>query len=1129
MIRNGFFNSKPRISASKMNYWRALGITGCLIAAGSGSAQAAPSFAAASYVSYATSMQQRDVTGVVTDEEGNPIQGVTVSIQEGSQVVTTDAKGAFRISVTGTNTVLLFTAVGYTPQEMPVAGLSNISVVLSMETSDLDEVVVVGYATMRKRDLVGAVEQVGSEVLENRPTANLGRSLQGQVTGLNVSFNDAKPGRSTELNVRGTTSIGAGGSTLVLIDGVEGSMASINPQDVESISVLKDASSTAVYGARGAFGVILVTTKNAKKGIPKINFNSSVTANQRTVTPVSVTDPLDWINWWIDSYNGYYNFSRAILDHVDSTVPYNEYIHQQLIARRNDPSLPSVIPLEGHSQFGWAYLENTDWYDLFYKDTNMAHEHNISLSGGSDISDYYISGRYYDYDGIYKVGDEKYDRYDFRAKGSLQVRPWLKVTSNTSLSTVNDYQPKHPRDNFNIQRAINHVGYPLSPVKNPDGTWTTAAAITGYASFVEGSSYRDDQQLYLRQKFSADVDLIKDRLKLQADYSFNYTNRKRVDVQVPVEFSKREGVILYESASAGAKLQQIGYNTRYQASNTYLTYTPELNEDHSITALLGWNVESQDYETLNVSRADFIIPSKPSFSLMNGASADPIAGGNAWSYMGGFYRFNYSYQGKYLAEISGRYDGSSKFPLNSQWGFFPSASVAWRLSDESFMDWSNSYMQNAKLRISAGSMGNGNVSPYSYTSEMSVATADNIVLGGILPTYTSVGTITPVSLTWEKASTYNLGLDLDFLDNRLSFVGDVYRRYTTDMYTQSVNLPSVYGAAPPKGNNAEMKTNGWELSLQWRDNFDVAGKPLTYSVRGMVWDSKSVITKYANETGTLGSVSGYIANGGSPSSFYPGMTVGEIWGYTVAGLFKDQADIDNSAKHDFTQGSDRVTRPGQVKFVDLDGNGVISPGNFEVGNHGDLTIIGNQEARYHFGLNLASQWNGIGLSVFVQGVGRRDYYPGSDAGYFWGKYGRPFFSFIPLQHTDPNMVYNEELDNWDTAYWPRITTYQSNGNRNWTKALEIPNTRYLQNAAFVRIKNIQLDYTFRPEFTKRLGLQGLNVYLSGENLFTFTPLHKYAPNFDPEGLAHDTDFEAVADGYTYPQLKSFTFGVNLTF
>lgn len=1070
--------------------------------------------------------QNITLTGNVSDDNNEPLIGVNV-VQKGTTNGTvTDFDGNFSLQVPN-GSVIVFSYIGFLPQELTATDTGIMNVTLSEDTGMLDELVVVGYATMKKRDLVGAVEQIGSDVIANRPTANLARSLQGEVAGLNISFIDGKPSRSTSLNVRGETSIGAGGSTLILIDGVEGNLNSVNPQDVESVSVLKDASSTAVYGARGAFGVVLVTTKSPDKGKPVLNYNGSFSINRRTVVPDMVTNSLDWLDWWIDSYNGYYNYSRSILNHIDSTVPYTDQIHQMLRDRENDPSLTKVTALEGHNQFGWAYLDNTDWYDLFYKDQHLSHEHNISVSGGGEYSDYYISGRFYDTDGIYKIGNENYNRYDLRAKGSLMLRPWLKITNNTSFSSVNDYQPKHPRNNFNIQRALNHVGYPLSTIKNPDGTWTTAAAITGYASFSEGTSYRDDDQLYLRQKLSADIDIIKDKLMLQADYSYNYTNRKRVDVQVPVEFSKTPGVILYESASAGAKLQQVDYNTHYQSANTYLTYTPSLGRNSSLTALIGWNVENQKYETLTVSRADFITTSKPSFSLMNGVSSDPVSGGNEWSYMGGFYRLNYSYLGRYLAEISGRYDGSSKFPSNTQWGFFPSASLGWRISDEPWMAWSNDIMENAKIRISAGSMGNGNVSPYSYTSEMSISTANNIVLGGALPSYTSVGSIVPVSLTWEKSTTYDLGLDMDLFNNRLSFTGDIYQRNTTDMYTQSVNLPSVYGTGPPKGNNAAMKTNGWEISIQWRDEAELAGKRFNYSVKGMLWDSKSEITKYANETGTLGTVGNYIANGGSPS-YYPGMTVGEIWGYTVEGLFKDQEDINNSAIHDFVQASDKVTRPGQVKFADLDGNGFIDPGNFEVNNHGDLRIIGNKSSRYNFGLNLSSNWNGFGLSLFFQGVGKKDWYPGSDAGYFWGKYGRPFFSFIPTIHTGED-VYREELNNWDSAYWPRITTYQSNGNRNWTKALEIPNTRYIQNAAYIRLKNIQLDYSFNKSISNKIGFQAINVYLSAENLFTLTPLHKYAPNFDPEGLSYDTDFEASADGYTYPMLKSMTMGLNLTF
>ena len=297
----------------------------------------------------------------------------------------------------------------------------------------------------------------------------------------------------------------------------------------------------------------------------------------------------------------------------------------------------------------------------------------------------------------------------------------------------------------------------------------------------------------------------------------------------------------------------------------------------------------------------------------------------------------------------------------------------------------------------------------------------------------------------------------------------------------------------------------------------------------MVWDSKSVITRFANDTGSLGTVKGYIENGGSPSSYYVGMTVGEIWGYTVAGLFRDQNDIDSSAIHDFVQASDKVTRPGQVKIADLDGNGFIDSGNFAVDDHGDLRIIGNQSPRYRYGVNLSARWNGIGLSVFLQGVGARDWYPGSDAGMFWGKYGRPFFAVIPGIHNYTDDMYSAERNNWDTAYWPRMTTYQSNGSKAWTRLLEIPNTRYLQDASYLRVKNIQLDYTFPKHICSAIRLQGLKVYVNAENLFTFTPLHKYAPNLDPEGLSYDSDFASAADGYSYPILKSITVGVNITF
>ena len=491
--------------------------------------------------------------------------------------------------------------------------------------------------------------------------------------------------------------------------------------------------------------------------------------------------------------------------------------------------------------------------------------------------------------------------------------------------------------------------------------------------------------------------------------------------------------------------------------------------------------------------------------------------------------------------MSGRYDGSSKFPIHSKWGFFPSASVAWRISDEPWMGWSRRALDNAKIRLSAGSMGNGNVSPYSYTSEMTVSTADDIVLGGSYPSYTSVGSTVPVSLTWEKSTTYDVGLDLDFFNNRLSVSGDYYRRYTTDMYTASVALPAVYGTGSPKGNNAEMKTDGWELSLSWRDSFKLGGKPFDYSIKAMVWDSKSVITKYVNDTGSLGTVKGFIENGGSPSSYYVGMTVGEIWGYTVAGLFRDQADIDSSAIHDFVQASDKVTRPGQVKIADLDGNCFIDPGNFAVDDHGDLRIIGNQSPRYQYSINMSLNWNGIGLSMLWQGVGKRDWYPWTESGFFWGKWNRAYNSLMKTQTGDNVVRIDKSTDNWRVTnmdknpYWTRMVSLAANRNDG---PLTWENDHYLQDASYIRLKNITIDYTFPKHICKKLRLEGLKVYLSGENLFTHSPMFKHTDMFDPEVITSgDSDFAAsttsglngTGNGYSYPMLKTVTLGINVTF
>lgn len=850
------------------------------------------SVVAALFFSVAASAQNGAITvsGKVVDNTGAPLAGAGVVVKGTSTGVVTDLDGNYSIQVAGDKT-LVFSYIGYIGQEVAVANRGQIDCVLEEDSTLLDDVVVVGYATMKKRDLVGAVDQVGSEVIGNRANSNLTRSLQGEIAGLNVTIADGKPSHGGSFNVRGTGSIGAGGSSLVLIDGVEGDLNSINPQDVASVSVLKDASSTAVYGARGAFGVILVTTKNAQKGRPVINYSGSVSANRRTVIPDGIYDSNEWLDWWIACYNGYYNGSKALLNHIDSKSPYSQEIYDE-IARRKGTDLPKVEESKAVPNFGYAYYDCHDWMSEFYRKYHFSQEHNLSVSGGNENADYYISGRYYGSQGVYKVGGEDYNKYQLRAKGSLKVRPWMKITNNMSFSMDKNYIPRSQNGN-SVTRYMQHCLQPMAPLKNPDGSWTPAAGISGYAAMIEGNNYIQDNYIYLREKADVQIDVIKDVLKFNADYSFNYTNRNNTLVQNMVQYSKDPGVFITESTSAGDGLTVTNYDTFYQAVNAYATWSPKLKWDHTLNVLLGYNVEWTDYKKIESKRVGYTT-SKPAFALMDGEASITDKGSYAWSYLGTFFRVNYNIKSRYLFEVSGRYDGSSKFPTNQRWGFFPSASFGWRLSEEPWMQWSRTYLDNAKIRLSAGSMGNGNVSPYKYTSEMALTKATDFVMAGGLPTYTSVASVVPYSLTWETATTYDAGLDFDLFKSRLSASFDYYVRNTTDLYTAGETLPPVYGADPPKGNNASMRTRGWELSLQWRDELTVAGKPFTYSVKGTLWDSRSFITKFnGNDGKKLGTIANLVDNMGQPD-YYEGMEIGEMWGYTVEGLFKDWDDIANS-------------------------------------------------------------------------------------------------------------------------------------------------------------------------------------------------------------------------------------------
>ncbi len=1073
--------------------------------------------------------QAGKVTGKVVDSKGEPVLGAIVTEVGTSNKAITDPYGNFTITNVGANAKLQITYIGYNTETVDVAGKSNISVTLKESRENLDEVVVVGYGSQKKVNLTGAVEQVTSKVLENRPLSNLTQGLQGEIPNLLIQFSDGRPNRSSTYQVRGTGSIGQGGSALVLIDGVEGDPAMLNPADVASVTVLKDAASAAIYGARGTYGVVLITTKNADNEKVTVNFNSNLMVKSPTVVPDVVTDGYEYTTLFLQSYAGSYG-PGVKPSRFHHSINYTDQWYDELAKHR--PGMGAADVMVDPNTGKYSYYANTDWYDLIYKDHTLAQEQNLSISGGGKKANFLISGRFYTQDGIFNYDPDKYKMFNVRAKGGLQLTPWLHVDNNFEFSQMQYHNPINSQEG-SVWYAVQSEGQPVSPLYNPDGTLTRAAA-TILGAFIYKNNYRNTEDRVLRNTSSFQADIIGKTLTLNGDITFRY-NDSRVDLkQTPVPYSDTEGVIKQMGSFNG--FGNSLSTTKYLATNIYATFDKTFAELHHTKVMAGWNYEQSIYKYNYMHRNTLIYDDAESINMATG-STNVSDNYSKWRIAGGFFRVNYDFADRYLLEVDGRYDGSSKFPSDQQWGFFPSASIGWRVSQEPWWHVSSKAMSNLKIRLSYGSLGNGNISAYQFQELFNIYTQGRL-LQGQRNNVTSVPSPIPDGLTWEKATTFNVGADMNFLDDRLTFTGDYYIRKNTDMYVVGAQPPAVYGASAPKGNYADMTTHGWELSLTWRDQFKMGDKTFTYSVRATLADAKTKVDKYPgneqkflNTNWTTGA-----------TAYYPGMTLGEIWGFVNDGfLTKDDVDGEGHITHAADQSW--ITEPnrynsweeGDVKFKDLDNSGKIDPGEDKVGKSGDRKVIGNSLPRYTFGMNLNAEWNGISFSAFFQGVGKQDFYVGSDNSLFWGMYNRPY-SNIPKEMM--KQVWTEENPN---AYFPRFRGYtalQSLGQ------LHIAQSRYLQNAAYVRLKNIQLGYSLPRTLISKIGLNVCRFYVSAENLLTFTPFYKHIKQFDVESIhGEDTDTRnMISNGlysspiigggglsYSYPVLKSITFGLSLQF
>jgi TonB-linked SusC/RagA family outer membrane protein len=1061
------------------------------------------------------------ISGKVVDEDGNPLPGANIKVLESNTGTQSKADGTYSISLApGTYTLTVsfisYTTVTRTKVVVKSGEATTLNISLNAESGSLNEVLVVGYGTQKRVNATGAVDQITSKSLENRPITNLTQGLQGVLPNLNLKMMDGKPTQSPSYNIRGTTSIGQGGSALVLIDGFEGDPSLLNPNDIESVSMLKDAASAAIYGARGAFGVILITTKKAEKGRTSINFSSNYAIKSPLQTPDFVTDGYTWARMFAEAFvngdgsfpqnvNKTQKFSQAYLDEfkkrAESGQPYNEV---------------EVNPTTGE----YTYYGNTDWYGQLYKKNTAATENNLSISGANEKTAYLISGRFLGQDGLFRYNTDDYNMKNIRAKGSVEVFPWLTIENNADYSVMNYHNPINVGEGGGIWRNIADEGHPTMPMFNTDGSMTFTAVYT-VGDFYYGKNGIDTRKQVFRNISGFRTNFFDNKFRVNGDFTFRNTNNNIDQKRVQVPYSNVKGQTAYVGTTTNDLLFD-RRETQYLATNVFAEFENTFHNDHYLKLMAGYNYEQSIYKRTAIQRNGIIFEDATDLNLALGQAITTGGGYEQWVVLGGFSRLNYSFKERYLLEVNARYDGSSKFPSDQRYGFFPSISGGWRINKEPFWNVSDKIISDLKLRASYGSLGNGNINSYIYEELFSISQSP-LILGGVKPQSTRQPAVVPDGITWETSTTTNFGIDLGMLSNRLTFSADAYVRKTTDMFSVGLTAPAVFGNTVPKGNYADLTTRGWEATVTWNDRIGNSAKPFKYNVRLTLADSKSKIDKYNNPNKLLTNVS----NNGNMGDYYEGQTIGEIWGYETEGFFIDQADIDSHAKQSpqMRASPTNLWYPGDIKLKDLNGDGFINVGDNTVDKPGDRKIIGNSAPRYQYGISLGADWNNFYFSTFFQGVGKQQWYPSTETEMFWGQYNRPYNN-IPSFHVG-NMWTPENTD----AYFPRTMSRAASSNTN--RELGVAQTKYLQNVAYLRMKNIQVGYSLPARWISRIGARSVKVFLSGENLFTYSPLYKIVKTIDVENaVPSDQDLNnnsTNGDGYNYPMMKSVSLGLNLGF
>lgn len=865
--------------------------------------------------------------------------------------------------------------------------------------------------------------------------------------------------------------------------------------------------------------MILVTTKSgaAKDGKATVRYSGRFGWQ----APTTSTDYETTGYWSVYTINQFWQANSGTL-----YVDYTDQDMQELWNRVNDktehPDRPWVVEDVRNGRNQWVYYGNYDWWHSLYRDNRPMQQHNVSISGGKDDVKYFVSGSYDKQTGILRENPDIYRKYNLRSKIDFRINEWLTMSNNTSFYS-SQYSYLGDGDVENTLAYSARHALACFPQKNPDGSWLYSTPYLNY-------KVANGRHILLGENSHRNVERSTDftnttrlvyapirELSFTGDFTYRqYQSRNTSRSNVMYYREYPDGELLSYATGAGANRLDEAVNTnQYYSTNIFGTYDDTFNQAHHLSVVGGMNYEAWKNKNISAYGENLVSTDLDDLDLVGqnaeGATITGVGGGqNEYALLGIFGRINYDYKSRYLFEVSGRYDGTSRFASGSRWGFFPSASAGWRISEESFFQPVRQWIDNLKVRGSFGSLGNQNISSYySFARLISISSLGyTFGEGSVLPKYSSLSAPIASGMTWETAQQWDFGFDLTMLGNRLNLTVDGYIRDTKDMLTDGVDLPGVYGADLPDMNAADLRTKGYEITLNWRDRLTLGNKPFEYSVGLNLSDYKSVITKYDNENKTFA------------KDYYEGMEIGEIWGYVTDGLFQTDEEAKAYAeKVDLSyvlKGQTGGWQAGDVKFVDLDGDGKIGIGSNNVDNPGDRKILGNSLPSFSYGISASAQWNGFDVSAFFQGTGNHYWYPAGQSMPFWGPYSYPYLSF--LQKDFLADVWTAE--NTD-AYFPRAMAYSASGG-----VLSNVNDRYLQNLRYLRFKNLTVGYTLPQSWTGKARIESVRIYFTGENLCYWSPLKKHSRYVDPEAAIDRSD--AYNNAY-YPWQKSFLFGIDVTF